>query len=83
MFKLVILGNAANPHIQRWGTYFVKRKYDVHIISFHESIIPGAKVHFIQPPKFLYISPVTAFWRKVGYLLIILKIPNIEIKIRK
>ena len=74
MFKLVILGNAANPHIQRWGAYFVKRKYDVHIISFHESIIPGAKVHFIQPPKFLYISPVTAFWRKVGYLLIILKI---------
>mgnify|MGYP000120128799 CR=1 FL=1 len=32
------------------------------------------QIHFIQPPNFLDISPVTMFWRKVGYLLIMLKI---------
>ena len=72
--RLAILGDAANPHIQRWTSYLVKRKYDVHLISFQFSSIYGVQLHLIELPKYLVISQTTSFWRKIGYLTCLRKV---------
>ena len=74
MKKIVLLGDAANPHIQRWANYLVRRKFDIHIISFQLAEIDGAQIHHIQTPHLLIISPITKLWRKIGYLATIYKV---------
>ena len=68
MKKLAILGDASSPHIQRWVGYFIKRDYEIHIISFQPGDIDGIKIHYIRTPNFLIISQITKLWRKIGYL---------------
>jgi len=72
--KLLILGDAQNPHIQRWVGYFIKRDYEIHIISFQSCKIDGVNIHHVRTPNFLIISQITRLWRKIGYLFVINKV---------
>ena len=74
MNKLVLLGDASSPHIQRWMGYFIKRDYEIHLISFQAGDIDGVKIHYIRTPNFLIISQITKLWRKIGYLSAIYKV---------
>ena len=74
MNKLVLLGDASNPHIQRWMGYFIKRAYEIHLISFQAGDIDGVKIHYIRTPDFLIISQITKLWRKIGFLSAIYKV---------
>ena len=66
--KTVILGDAANPHTQKWSGYFSSQGYDVHLISFQPGQIEGVTVHHIPTPGMLEISPVAPLRAKFGYL---------------
>ena len=46
--KLCFLAPANNYHTQKWCNYFVKKGYEVHVISFINAKINGAKVHWID-----------------------------------
>jgi len=88
MFKLVILGDAANPHIQRWLSYFVKKKYNVHLISFREHEIDGVHLHYIKPPNFLIIQNIensnlnlSSFILKLGYIFCFYRIRKLIYKL--
>ena len=74
MKKLVILGDIANPHIQRWANYFIRRKYELHIISYRSGHIDGVHLHHVPPPQFLHISAITTLWPKIGYIFCLPKI---------
>ena len=39
-----------------------------------EKYIDGVQIHYIPTPKFLFISPTTILWRKIGYLFTIYKV---------
>lgn len=68
MMKTVILGDAANPHTQKWTRYFADHGYEVHLISFQSGEIDGVIVHHLATPSFLEISPVAPLRVKFGYL---------------
>ena len=73
--KLVILGDASSPHVQRWASYFVRKNYEIHVISFRECEIDGVQLHYIKPPNYLFIQNVEysnlnllSFISKLGYI---------------
>ena len=74
MQVIVILGDATSPHIQRWTSYLLNRKYEVHLISFQPAKLNGIHLHYVKPPNFLIISPITSLWRKFGYIFCLLKV---------
>ncbi len=45
--KICFIAPADNYHTQKWCRFFLKRNYEVHVISFQQGIIPQAKVHLI------------------------------------
>ena len=57
--KICLLGNAASIHIQRWAGFFVKKGYELHIISFSAGAVDGATVHHVT-----WWTPI----KSVGYL---------------
>jgi len=57
--KICLLGNAASIHIQRWAGFFVKKGYELHIISFSAGAVDGATVHHVS-----WWTPI----KSVGYL---------------
>ena len=80
MKKIVILGDAVNPHIQRWISYLVKR-HEVHLISFQKCEIDGVHLHYIKPPYYLIIQNVeytnigiASFIRKIGYIFCLFRV---------
>lgn len=46
--RIAYLADASSIHTRNWAQYFVKKDYEIHVISFSRGEIPGAKVHFIK-----------------------------------
>jgi len=62
--RFCFLANASSVHTLRWVRYFVERGHEVHVISFENAQIKGAKVHFLQLP--LLVKNAT-FPLKIAY----------------
>ena len=79
--KICYLADAGSIHVQKWGRYFVQGGHEVHIISFRNADIPGAKVHFLNNHGFISISPVASLLSRSGYILWTRKIKRLVNKI--
>ncbi|NOY60168.1 MAG: glycosyltransferase family 4 protein [Calditrichaeota bacterium] len=75
--KICFLADAKSIHTKKWVEYFAKRKHDVHLISFQESYIPGAKLHPIHIRVPHSTRPTASTFAKLGYLLYPPKIKSI------
>jgi glycosyltransferase involved in cell wall biosynthesis len=62
--RFCYLANASSVHTCRWVRYFVERGHEVHVISFENAQIEGAKIHFLKLP--LLVKNAT-FPLKVAY----------------
>ena len=58
--RICYLADAQSPHTQKWVTYFVSKRCEVHIISFRKAEIKGVNAHYITP---LLFTPI-----KIDYL---------------
>ena len=67
--KICYLADAASIHTQKWAIHFASKGNEVHIISFRNADIQGAKVHFLKNHGFISISPVASLLSKAGYIL--------------
>ena len=63
--KICCLADASSIHIKKWVSYFVKKGYDMHVISFEDGIIEGANVHRIQ---MLFLFRNKTFLLKLMYM---------------
>lgn len=50
--KICYLSDANNYHTQKWCDYFVKKGYEIHVISLQPGKIPGAKVYAFDESNF-------------------------------
>lgn len=58
---IVYLANAANIHTMRWTEHFLKKGYEIHIISFEMAEISGANIINLPVQTF----GTAGFWRTV------------------
>ncbi|RKY81512.1 glycosyltransferase family 4 protein [candidate division KSB1 bacterium] len=72
--KICFLADARNVHTQKWAGFFVKRGYDVHLITFLKHNIKGASVHLIKMDVPVKISQSARTYQKAGYFFYIKKI---------
>lgn len=49
MTRLVLLADAGSSHTAKWAREFVRRGWDVHVISLRMGGIPGVEVHTLLP----------------------------------
>jgi glycosyltransferase involved in cell wall biosynthesis len=72
--KICYLADAGSIHTQRWCKHFSQRGFEVHLISFRNSVIEGATVHFIDCGK---IDVSGGNWK------VVLKVPTIRRILKK
>lgn len=71
--RIVFLAPASNYHTKKWCSYFVLKKYDVHVISLTDGLISNVEVHFINSGTDVNASDI----KKLGYLLMIKKVRSL------
>lgn len=62
--KICFLALANNYHTQKWCEYFIKKDYEVDVISFVKGEIDGATVHYID----CNVSTNDSDFKKIRYL---------------
>lgn len=50
--RICYLSDANNYHTKKWCDYFIKKGYEIHVISFQPGEIPGAKVYAFNESNF-------------------------------
>lgn len=68
------LADAQSPHTQKWATHFVKKNYEVHIISFNPAKIDKVTIHYVNIGGVRYKNNIV---NCVRYLLKIFKVIKI------
>lgn len=68
---LLLLGNAASPHVDRWALHFVSAGWDVHVASF-QSAARGYAVQLLRP----------ALPGRAGYLTVLPQLRRLASRIR-
>ena len=46
--KILFLAHSQSIHVQRWVRFFVKKKWEVHVVSFHPHKIDGTMHHYLK-----------------------------------
>lgn len=75
--KICFLAPADNYHTIKWCNYFLKKNYEVHVITFTPAYIEGVNVHCIYDK----VKPQDNDIKKLGYLLQFNKVRNFIEKI--
>jgi glycosyltransferase involved in cell wall biosynthesis len=48
--RICYLANASSVHTNKWASFFISKKHEVHVISFENAQIEGATVHVLRLP---------------------------------
>ena len=51
MLKICFLADGLSIHTKRWCDFFSQQGHEIHLITFRDSVIESAKVHFIDVGK--------------------------------
>ncbi len=66
--KICILADSGSIHTVRWTTALKNEGYDVQVITYVDSDIPGIKTHHLKTKKIIGISPTAPLWSRLHYL---------------
>lgn len=67
--KICILADSGSIHTVRWSNALKKEGFEVQIITYVDSDVPGILTHHIKTPKIKGISPTAPLWSRLHYLL--------------
>lgn len=67
--KICILADSGSIHTVRWATALKNEGFEVQVITYVDSDIPGILTHHIQTPKIKGISPTAPLWTRLHYLI--------------
>lgn len=48
MMRICFLADGKSIHTKRWCEYFLSQGFEIHLITFRETVLPGVKVHFVN-----------------------------------
>jgi len=66
--KICILADSGSIHTVRWATALKNEGFEVRIITYVDSDVPGILTHYIKTPKIKGISPTAPLWSRLHYL---------------